>query len=257
MKQKIYLLCGLLCDTTVWQHQAAALAPYFDVETFSFQGFDNLTAMAEHVLAQGSDSFILAGHSMGARVALEICRLAPQRVEKLILLDTGIHPLKAGETEKRAALVKAAEENGMPYLIKHWLMPMLAENHRTQPDIMQPLAQMVLRFTPEDFAKQIHALVHRPSAATVLHGIRCPLLLGVGELDAWSPVTQHTAMQEIAPHAELAVFPQAGHMAPFETPQTVNRSLLQWLLPDNQAETFAPGFEVQSEVRVAQTYSLR
>ncbi|STZ76969.1 alpha/beta fold hydrolase [Bergeriella denitrificans] len=231
MKPKIYLLCGLLCDATVWQHQAAALAPYFDVETFSFRGFDDLTAMAEHVLAQDSVPFVLAGHSMGARAALEICRLAPQRVEKLILFDTGVHPLKKGETEKRADLVQAAKQYGMPHLIAHWLLPMLAGHHHRQPEIVEPLSEMVLRHTHDDFAKQIRALLNRPDAAAVLRAIRCPLLLGTGELDTWSPVEQHQEMQQIAPHAKLSVFPSAGHMAPFETPHVVNRTLLEWLLP--------------------------
>ena len=50
-------------------------------------------ARLENVLA-GVDTprFALAGHSMGGRVALEVARLAPQRVERLALLDTGYQP---------------------------------------------------------------------------------------------------------------------------------------------------------------------
>ena len=109
MKKKNYTFYSLLCDATVWQHQAAALSPHFDVESIDFQGWDSLTKMAEHVLSRDPEEreFILAGHSMGARVALEVYRLAPQRVEKLILLDTGTHPLREGETEQRMALLDA------------------------------------------------------------------------------------------------------------------------------------------------------
>ena len=237
MKKKIYLLCGLLCDATVWQHQATALSSYFEVETVGFQGWDSLTKMAEHVLSldTGERTFILAGHSMGARVALEVYRLAPRRVEKLILLDTGTHPLREGETAQRLALLDAVRQNGMPYLIQHWLMPMLAEAHRTQPQIVQPLTNMVLRFSIDDFAAQLQALIHRPDAASVLNQIRCPLLLGVGEHDQWSPVSQHLAMQQAVPHAQLAVFPDAGHMAPFETPHSVSNILLEWLTPEIKA----------------------
>ena len=237
MKKKIYLLCGLLCDATVWQHQAAALSHHFDVESIDFQGWDSLTKMAEHVLSRDPEEreFILAGHSMGARVALEVYRLAPQRVEKLILLDTGTHPLREGETEQRMALLDAVRKNGMPYLIQHWLMPMLAEAHRTQPEIVQPLTHMVLRFSVDDFTAQLQALIHRPDAASVLNQIRCPLLLGVGEHDRWSPISQHLAMQQAVPHAQFAVFPDAGHMAPFETPYSVNNILLKWLVPEIKA----------------------
>lgn len=53
---------------------------------------------------------------MGARVAMEMARLAPERVEKLALLDTGIHPLRDGEPAKRAEIVHFAHENGMAAL---------------------------------------------------------------------------------------------------------------------------------------------
>lgn len=229
MKTKLYLLCGLLCDATVWTHQLAAFQTAYDVETVDFHGFDSLTAMAEHLLARSSGPFALAGHSMGARVALEAYRLAPGRITRLALLDTGIHPLKDGETEKRLALVENVRRHGMDYLTEHWLLPMLAEPHRRQPEIVQPLADMVRKVRFDDFAAQIQALINRPDAAAALRQVHCPLLLGVGEFDDWSPVAQHRHMQQLVPHAHLAVFPQAGHMAPFEAPEAVTAALQDWL----------------------------
>jgi pimeloyl-ACP methyl ester carboxylesterase len=57
-----------------------------------------------------------AGHSMGARVALEVLRLAP-RVERLILADTGVHPLRAGERESRYALRDLGRAEGIEKLV--------------------------------------------------------------------------------------------------------------------------------------------
>ena len=51
----------------------------------------------------------VAGHSMGGRVALEIARQAPLRVERIALLDTGIEPIapgEAGERERMAPCVR-------------------------------------------------------------------------------------------------------------------------------------------------------
>ena len=41
--------------------------------------------------------------TMGGRVAMEVARQAPTRVTRLVLANTGHHPLKAGEKEKRQA----------------------------------------------------------------------------------------------------------------------------------------------------------
>ena len=43
--------------------------------------------MAESVLAHAPQRFALVGHSLGGIVALEIVRLAPQRVSRLVLLN--------------------------------------------------------------------------------------------------------------------------------------------------------------------------
>ena len=40
---------------------------------------------------------VVIGHSMGARVALEMVRAAPERISSSALLDTGVHPVREGE----------------------------------------------------------------------------------------------------------------------------------------------------------------
>src|SRR4051794_37969107 len=100
----LYLLPGLLCDRVTWAHQVEGLADLAEVRVASFYGFDSIPAMAQSVLDEAPARFAVAGHSMGARVALEMVRAAPERVERLALLDTGTHPVRPGEAEKRQEL---------------------------------------------------------------------------------------------------------------------------------------------------------
>ena len=115
-REVLYLLPGLLCDRVTWAHQIEGLADVAEIRVPSFYGFDSLTAMADSVLAEAPERFAVAGHSMGARVALELVRAAPQRVERLALLDTGTHPVREGEAEKRQELVDLAFREGMAAL---------------------------------------------------------------------------------------------------------------------------------------------
>jgi pimeloyl-ACP methyl ester carboxylesterase len=84
-----------------------------------------LAGMADHALKQAPDRFVLLGHSMGARIALEIMRRVPERVEALILADTGIHPAQPGEREKRYTLRDIGRDRGFAALVDTWLPPML------------------------------------------------------------------------------------------------------------------------------------
>jgi pimeloyl-ACP methyl ester carboxylesterase len=102
--RSLLLLSGLLCDETVWTEAAQDLASIADVRIVSFEGYDSIQAMAEYVLRMAPPQFLVAGHSMGGRVALEIFRQAKERVLGLALLNSGVHPLRAGEIESRGRL---------------------------------------------------------------------------------------------------------------------------------------------------------
>jgi pimeloyl-ACP methyl ester carboxylesterase len=57
-----------------------------------FRFHSSLATMAMAVLERVPLRFALAGHSLGALVALEMMARAPDRVEKLALLNTGAAP---------------------------------------------------------------------------------------------------------------------------------------------------------------------
>mgnify|MGYP001361081529 CR=1 FL=1 len=87
MKPTLILLPGLMCDAAAWAPQVQALSAQAACVVPAWGALDSITAMAEHVLATApTATFALAGHSMGGRIALEVMRLAPQRVERLALL---------------------------------------------------------------------------------------------------------------------------------------------------------------------------
>ena len=230
MKQRLYLLSGLLCDEVVWRAQIDALQDLADVHALDFQAYQNITALAERVLAEAPERFALAGHSMGARVALEVYRLAPERVDRIALLDTGTHPVREGEAASRQVLIDLAREQGMAALAQRWLAPMMHPEHVDDAEIMRPLLEMVERMSVDTLIGQIKALLERPDAAKQLQTIRCPALIGVGREDAWSTLEQHQAMALQVPHARLVIFERSGHMAPFEAPEAVNAALRNWLL---------------------------
>jgi len=228
----ILLIPGLLCDATVWQPLIDRLIADnkndCTVAVADLTSQNNLTQMAQDCLATHSGQLIVAGHSMGARVAMEMVRLAPERLEKLVLLDTGIHPLKDGEIEKREEIVKFANENGMQALADRWLKGMVYAPNYENKALISKLTEMVLRCDADMHERQINALVTRPDASSYLAGIDCPVLLVVGRQDQWSPVSQHEDMLRLLPNAKLEVIDDAGHFAPLERETEVTELLIKY-----------------------------
>ena len=230
----IVFLPGLLCDEVVWQEQRKALS-FADSISPSYGHAASIEEMARLVLSEvGAERFSLAGHSMGGRVALEIARMAPQRVERLALLDTGMEPIAAGEAgaserAKRKALLDKALENGMREMGGQWARGMVHPGRLDTP-LFEEVLDMVARFTPSIFAAQIDALLGRPDATAVLQALNCPTLLVCGRQDLWSPLSRHERMQQLCPGAELVVIEDSGHMSTMEQPEQVSKALADWML---------------------------
>ncbi len=225
----LLLLSGLLCDETVWGDIPRRLADVADVRILSFQGFTSIFAMADHVLRTAPARFAVAGHSMGGRVALELVRRARRRVAGIALLNSGVHPARAGEAQSRGLLVQLARTEGMRALAAAWLPPMMGAPPERVAVLMPRLIRMVERSTPDGFAGQIDALLHRPDATPVLPTIKVPALLVSGTNDNWSTLAQHKEMQRSVAHATLVQIEDAGHMAPAEQPAAVANALRSWL----------------------------
>ncbi|WP_321397044.1 alpha/beta hydrolase [Emcibacter sp.] len=225
----LILIPGLLSDAIVWKHAAETLEKLLPVRIADVSAGISLTKMAEDILNNTTGPLYVAGHSMGARIAIEMVKLAPERVKKLALIDTGIHPRKEGEEAKRQVLVDLAYNEGMKALAEKWLPPMVHEDRHRDQKLMNTLTAMVLRADPDQHKRQIQALLDRPDAANFFPSIKCPVLLVVGRQDQWSPLAQHEEMLAGLENAKLAVIEDAGHFAPIERPEDVTKALENWV----------------------------
>ena len=227
----LLFLPGLICDARVFAAQLAAFPGSRAVDGYGMA--DSLADMARKALAfadrEGAERFDLFGHSMGGRVALELFRLAPQRVRRLALSNTGVHSLGASEPEKRHALRAIGHERGYEALVDTWLPPMVAEANRARPELYGPMRQMSLDAGQAVFDAQIAALLGRAEQESLLPQITCPTLVMTGELDTWSPPARHEGIAAAIPDTNLVIVTGAGHMLPLEAPEAVNSAIAAWL----------------------------
>lgn len=230
----VVLLPGLLCDHAVWSGQQQVLSQEWPCHVADYGAADSIEAMADAVLAAlPSGPIAVAGHSMGGRVALELARRMPQRLERIALLDTGMDPLapgEAGERERagRMDLVQKARAEGMRAMGRQWARGMVHPSRLELP-LFEAILEMIGRKTPDLFEAQQRALLARPDARPVLRALACPTLLLCGRDDAWSPPARHEQMHQALPGSRLLVVEHSGHMAPMEQPQAVSQALLDWL----------------------------
>ena len=222
----LLLVPGLMCDSRLFAQQ---LVGFPQASVASYGDAASLSKMARRVLKRAPERFSLLGHSMGGRVALEIYRQAPTRVERLALLSTGVHPVRKGEREKRYALRDIGREQGMAALVDTWLPPMLGEVGLRDSALVQRLRSMCIDAGLARFEAQIEALLTRPELDDLLPRITVPTLVAVGSEDRWAPPEQHQRFAASIAHARSIVIQGAGHMLPAEKPDELNTAIAEWL----------------------------
>ena len=227
LEAKVVLVPGLLSDGRVWKSVEDAL-PDGQCYLADVKQDATIEAMAARILNEIEGPMAVVGHSMGGRVAMEVAHQAPERVLGLVLANTGHHPLKPGEAEKRQTKIDYGYSD-FEGMVREWLPPMVAASRHNDKALMANLPDMALEIGPEVHERQIKALVARPNAGEYIFKIACPILLLAGTEDIWSPAAQHQEIKDMARNARLQIFENAGHFLPVEQPDAVARSVSNWL----------------------------
>ena len=229
MSTTLILLPGLLNDGRLWTHQAKALSPRLDVLVADLTQDDSLAAMAERLLAVAPPHFALAGLSMGGYVCMEIMRRAPERVDRLALLDTTARPDTEEQTIRRTDAVAIARAGGFDKIMPTMLPNLLAPASLGDSTITSLAKDMAVRVGKEAFIRQQTAIMARPDSRVSVTAIRCPTLILCGDQDTVTPLDRHEEMAAAIPGARLEVIAQSGHLSPMEQPEAVTAALAVWL----------------------------
>jgi pimeloyl-ACP methyl ester carboxylesterase len=227
----LLLLPGLLEDADAFEHPVKDLAGVARCVVADLTRSDSIAALAADALAQApSERFALASHSMGGYVALEILRRAPERVERLALLNTHARPDSPEATENRRRLMALAERDFAAVSVE--LFPKLvAPAHLKEAGLSGKVTEMALATGKEAFLRQERAIIGRIDSRPHLGAIRCPTLVIAGRLDALMPVELLEELAHGIPGARLEVLEDSGHMSTLERPDVVTRLLREWLVP--------------------------
>jgi pimeloyl-ACP methyl ester carboxylesterase len=223
----VVFLPGLLEDADAFELQVERLRQDAPCSVADLTTAASIAELAKDALRQApAGRFALAGHSMGGYVALEMLRQAPERIDRLALLNTHARPDSAEATENRKRLMELAERD-FPAVIRT-LMPKLVMEKRAG-ELSGPITEMALACGKEAFLRQERAIIGRIDSRPHLAAIRCRTLVVAARHDALMPIEILEELARGIRGATLAVIEDSGHMAPLEQPQEVAKLLAEWL----------------------------
>jgi pimeloyl-ACP methyl ester carboxylesterase len=228
-RQTLVLLPGLLNTRRLFDRQIADLADIADVIVPELWRYDSMEAMARAALDAAPERFAVGGFSMGGYVCFEILRRAPERVERLALMDTQAVPDTPEATARRRGFIEQTRL-GRFHGVQPSLLPTIVHrDHLNDQAIVQPILDMAAEVGADGFCREQTAMIARPDSRPLLVEIKPPTLVLVGRQDQATPLARAEEMAAGIAHSRLVVIDNCGHMAPLEKPAEVSAAMRRWL----------------------------
>jgi 2-succinyl-6-hydroxy-2,4-cyclohexadiene-1-carboxylate synthase len=232
MARDVVLLHGFTHTGASWDPVIAALGESYRALAPDIRGHGaagervpvTLEAVLEDLAGLAPQRFILAGYSMGGRIALHTAASFPARIERLVLIGASPGLADTAEREARRSaddvLADEIEDLSIEAFARRWARtPVLAGQPPAVADLVHADR---LRNRPAGLARALRGLGTGmlPSLWDRLGEITMPVALVVGERDAkFSAIAAE--MAAALPNAAVFVVPGAGHAVHLEAPGPV------------------------------------
>lgn len=190
------------------------------VDWFASQVFDFLNEM-------GIENCHLVGHSMGGYVALQLKKRAPQRIKKVVLLNSNPwedSPLKKSDRLRVAEIAYKAKS----LFIQQAIPALFYQSGDFTVEINQ-LIQEANNMTSDAIAYAALAMRNRTDTTEVVKSYSAHILFIQGKHD---PLIPYDRLVEFAKlnQVKLALLEKCGHMAHLEEPVNVQKTIQAFLV---------------------------
>jgi pimeloyl-ACP methyl ester carboxylesterase len=223
----LVLIPGLMCDARMWG-LVPDLIPLRTLHHALPSDHDSIPALAAAILADAPPRFALAGLSMGGILAMEMLHQAPDRVERIALMDTNPLAEVPDTRARRGPQIARALAGDLAGVMRDEMKP----NYLARADDTATLdlcLAMALRLGPDRFRAHSCALRDRADRTDALRAFTGPALVLMGEQDRLCPRDRHDLMHSLMPQSRLVIVPGAGHLPPLENPAATAAALTDWL----------------------------
>ncbi len=224
----LVMIPGTLCDPRVFQRQKQALRGIANVLVVDYRALTDINQWASQLLLRLPSKFSLAGFSLGGLWALELLRLAPQRVERIAMIASNAQGASVVGQRKSAWLWKMWRDRGPGEVARH-VKPAYFHHALRRRNHARLVHDMALRTSRKAASAEFSWAASRPDGRAALSAFGGPLLLVSGAKDRLCPPVWQRAMLAAQPRAVWLELPRVGHFLPLEAPKALNHALRRWM----------------------------
>jgi 3-oxoadipate enol-lactonase len=237
----LLLLHGLGSSGMDWEHQYPHFEPDYRVVAPDFRGFgesdkpagpylvsrhaDDLVALLDHLEIREVN---LLGFSMGGAVAFQFAASYPERVERLVIVNSSPsfvtdHWRKRLEVVVRKSVIRLL---GVPQLARLIAKRLFPEEH--QGDLRAKTIERYGANHKDAYLNAIDGLVGWHLDDATLRDLQVPTLVIAAEHD-YTPFSEKEAYCAKLPQAQLVLVENSRHATPIDQPDCFNRLVAEFL----------------------------
>lgn len=246
----IVLLHGYLESLDVWEDFTTLLSRQVRVFALDLPGHGvsevknevhTMAFLADTVYAAmksaGIDKAVIAGHSMGGYVALELLRRHPEAVAGLILFHSTPNADSEKKREDRLREIALIEGGKKELIAKSFPHIGFAEqNRRRLSSAIKELEEQIVMTEDEGIISILRGMRERDDLNEMMRASGVPQLIILGRHDEY--ITPESANKLIAeqPQAQVFWLENSGHMGFIEEPEASAQRIIEFLLVGNHGK---------------------
>jgi pimeloyl-ACP methyl ester carboxylesterase len=239
MSDGLLLVHAFPMDASMWEPQVRTFGNRIRVAAPDLPGFGtapgvgrvmSMGAAADRCLqaaeAAGLERFVVCGLSMGGYVAMELWRMARQRIDGMILANTRSGADTPEAAAGRRALAERLEAEGNGFLVAE-PPPLLGPEAR--PALRALVRETIAAQAASSIAAAALGMAERLDSTPDLGTIDVPVLVVTGEVDTLIPPA---VTLEMVPHlhdVQTVTIPGAGHLSNLEAPEAFDGAIASFL----------------------------
>jgi pimeloyl-ACP methyl ester carboxylesterase len=218
---------------TPWRAIVADLRGYG--ESTVVAGKTTLDTFARDIAALldelGIRDVVIGGLSMGGQIAMEFCRLYPERVRGVLLAATFCRAETEEGRRQRVAMADRLLNEGMEPYAQEVLPKMVTPaNLIALPRVADHVRAMMRATNPIGAAAAVRGRAERPDYAETLARVDVPAAVVVGDEDAFTTRADAERMSTLLKQSELVWMKGVGHMPNLEREAEFNEAVARLLV---------------------------
>jgi 3-oxoadipate enol-lactonase len=236
----VVLVHGGLVDSRMWDAQMKPLSKHFRVVRFDLRGYgrspaptaeyyphEDIRALLDYLKIEKAS---LVGLSLGGIVSADFALEYPARVERLVLVGSGLRGDKQPRDPKTTNAYQVGAREGVEKYFEAFMQSDMLAGLRERPKAREAMHRMMVdNFKASEYITRGLPQSPEPPTAERLAQIKPPTLVVIGSLDGRNLQNIADTLSTKIPNARKVVIPNASHHPPVETPKEFNRILLDYL----------------------------